>query len=346
MERSSHRDRRHPSSHSRQPAHRVRRCLHARSAGRHRGPGGLQPRAEDPHGQAESPAGAAVSPRGEPIAFLDPESDHRADPHHGRRCARRQLRRLRDPARPPSASGSRAPAPAPNPTRRWSRAFATSPMPCFRAPTVGCSTARTPSARSPPCRSTTSATSSWPSPTTRVFLEVAEKVAGTDERLGRGLLRPADHRRLASAARLHHHPLPRPRAPPGRPSHPRRRRHRHVGLHRRHGALRRQQLPQPAGQGRLGRALPAQDPDRRRGGAVERDAHRPRTPPGSRRSAPSRSTSWSSSSRPPSSSWRSGRRSAPTSSATTPAAGTTSTRSPTPTPGIRTSSTPTSSPSS
>ncbi len=40
---------------------------------------------------------------------------------------------------------------------------------------------------------------------------------GRDERLGARLLRPADHRRLARAARLHDADLPRPRPPPRRP---------------------------------------------------------------------------------------------------------------------------------
>ena len=50
---------------------------------------------------------------------------------------------------------------------RPSGACATSPTPCCRAPTAGCSTARTPWARCRRCRSTTSATSSWPSPAIR-----------------------------------------------------------------------------------------------------------------------------------------------------------------------------------
>ena len=61
------------------------------------------------------------------------------------------------------ASGSRGPAPPASPGPRWSAASATWPMPCSRAPTAGCSTARTPSARSPPCPWTTSGTWPWPS---------------------------------------------------------------------------------------------------------------------------------------------------------------------------------------
>ncbi len=61
---------------------------------------------------------------------------------------------------------------------------------------------------------------------------------GRDEPLGRGLLRPAHHRRLARTARLHDEDLPLPGPAPGRPPRPRRRRIGLLGLHRRPRPLR------------------------------------------------------------------------------------------------------------
>ena len=58
-----------------------------------------------------------------------------------------------------------------------------------------------------------------------VFLAVAEQVAAEMNRWARGLLRPADHRGLASPARLHDADLPRPRPAPRRPPRPLVRRH-------------------------------------------------------------------------------------------------------------------------
>ena len=180
--------------------------------------------------------------------------------------------------------------------------------------------------------------SSWRSP---------RQVAARDEHLGRGLLRPADRRRLAPAARLHHQDLPRRAACTWT-----------TGTSgTRDGAgfsasivdavlyvvNNHQQL---CAGGRVARPVPAQDPDRRRGRALERHARRARSstwacPPGTikvyvlveqleavlpadgdpRRARPR------------------------TSSASTPAAGTTSTASPTRWPGTRRSSIPTSTPS-
>ena len=96
------------------------------------------------------------------IAFLDPQAT----------IARTKIKvqDARDGAfvgarfpRTSSASGFKAPVPRRSRMRRWKTASATSPTRCCRAPTAGCSTARTRSARSRPCRWTTSATSSWPS---------------------------------------------------------------------------------------------------------------------------------------------------------------------------------------
>ena len=66
---------------------------------------------------------------------------------------------------------------------------------------------------------------------------------GRNEPVGHGLLRAADRRRLAQAARVHDQDLPRPRPAPRRPADPPRRRRRLLGLDRRRHALRRQQPP-------------------------------------------------------------------------------------------------------
>ena len=74
----------------------------------------LQPRAEGADGGADRAAGAAVRATASAIAFLEPGRDHPAHRDHGPGRPRRQVRRLRDPARPASGSGSRAPARRPS----------------------------------------------------------------------------------------------------------------------------------------------------------------------------------------------------------------------------------------
>ena len=112
-----------------------------------RRPRAARRRAPPPDERADSPAARAARHRRR-IDFLDPESviprtairvaDARAGNFDGQR----------HPARPaaPVDSGHRPGAPSRD--ARWSRASATSPTRCSRAPTAGCSTARTRSARS------------------------------------------------------------------------------------------------------------------------------------------------------------------------------------------------------
>ena len=104
-----------------------------------------------------------------------------------------------------------------------------------------------------------------------VFLEGRRAGGRRDERVGARLLRTAaiDHR-LEAAARLHDEDLPRARAASRRPPRPARRRRRLFGVDRRCGALRRQQPPAAAQRAVLARAVPAEDPDRRGSGALER----------------------------------------------------------------------------
>ena len=109
-----------------------------------------------------------------------------------------------------------------------------------------------------------------------------------DEQVGDGLLRPADRHRLAQAARLHDQDLSRPRPASRRSPHPQRRRLRLLRLDRRRRALHRQQPPAADRLRRVDRPVSAEDPDRRRSGAVERHpdvaraASRPRRPARSR----------------------------------------------------------------
>ena len=118
------------------------------------------------------------------------------------------------------------------------------------------------------------------------FLAAAEGRRRRDERLGGGLPEAADHRRLARAARLHHHHLPGARPAPGRPPRAHGGRHRPVGLDRRRRAVRGGQ-PRGAARARsLGRPLPAQDPDRRGGGLLAPAAQRAGGPPGAQPPAP------------------------------------------------------------
>ena len=153
------------------------------------------------------------------------------------------------------------------------RACATSRTRCSRAPTAGCSTAKTRSARWPRCRSTTSATSSWPSPRDPRVPRVSPSRSPREmNRWARGFFGRTDYRGLAPAARLHDASIfRRPGPPPRRPSCARRRWHR--GSRRPSStscstwstttrALRAARA--------LGRPLPAQDPDRRGSGALER----------------------------------------------------------------------------
>ena len=118
-----------------------------------------------------------------------------------------------------------------------------------------------------------------------------------DERLGAVVLRPDDHRRLAEAARVHHQDLPRPRPAPRRSPRAARRRPRLLGLDRRSRHLRREQ-PRPAARRRVvAGAVPAEDPDRRRGRALERHHQRGSRRTSACRSARSRPTCSSSSSK-------------------------------------------------
>ena len=82
--------------------------------------------------------------------------------------------------------------------------------------------------------------------------------------------RPID-RRLAHAARLHDEDLPRPRPAPRRPARPPRRRRRLLGLDRRRRRSTSSTTTRALRDGRrVDRAVPAEDPDGRRSGALER----------------------------------------------------------------------------
>ena len=126
---------------------------------------------------------------------------------------------------------------------------------------------------------------------------VAEQVAGEMNSWAQGFFGRADHRRLADAARLHDEDLPRARPAPRRPPRPARRRRRLLRVDRRRRALRRQQPPAPARSRRVARAVPAEDPDRRGSGAVERHPRRRSSSTSACRTARSRSTCSSSRSR-------------------------------------------------
>ena len=84
----------------------------------------------------------------ERIAFLDPRRRRSAARRSRSGRPRRPVRRQRDSRRTCSGSGFRAPARRRGRGRRRRKASATSPTRCSRAPTAGCSTARTRSARS------------------------------------------------------------------------------------------------------------------------------------------------------------------------------------------------------
>ena len=138
-----------------------------------------------------------------------------------------------------------------------------------------------------------------------VFLNAAEQVAAGMNALGTELLPARHRRRLAGAVGVYHQDLPCPRPAPRRPPRARGRRRRVLGIDRGCRDVRDRQPPPHAGAGIVDRALPAQDPDRRGGGAVGCDAGRPgkatsASPPGR-----SRRTCWSSNWRRRSSSWRS-----------------------------------------
>ena len=254
--------------------------------------------------------------RAAPRARVGAAADRRSST---RRADRAHRTSIRSPTRatatstaarsPPtsSASGSRAPGPATRPRASVdAAACATSPTRCCRAPTAGCSTARTPSARSRPWRSTTSATCGWRSPMDPRFLDVADAGRGRDERLGGGLPRAGRSsttgaRQLGFTTRIFR----------ARGLHLD---DRHVRWSGRPGfsasivdlvALRGEQRRDAARRGPLGRPLPAQDPDRRGGRALDGLLDALERAPRRCRSGRSRSTSWSSRSRRASSCWRS-----------------------------------------
>ena len=91
-----------------------------------------------------------------------------------------------------------------------------------------------------------------------------------DEQVGDGLLRQADHRRLAQAAGFHDQDLSRPRPASRRPPRAQRRWLGFLGVDRRRDALHRQQPSAPDRFRRVDRLVSAEDPDRRRSGVVER----------------------------------------------------------------------------
>ena len=131
-----------------------------------------------------------------------------------------------------------------------------------------------------------------------IFLRVAEEVAAEMNALGPGLPGPADIRRLAQAARLHHPDLPSPRTAPRRPPRARSGRHRLFRIDRRPRALRREQPRATAG----ARAGPSSSTSRRSRPPKRRRCGTTCSPRSSGtsgcRSGPSRSTCSSSRSRP------------------------------------------------
>ena len=118
-----------------------------------------------------------------------------------------------------------------------------------------------------------------------------------DERLVAGFFGRPIVTDWRTAARLHHQDLPRPRSAPRRPPRPPRRRRRLLGVDRRSGALRRQQPAARCARRVVARALPAEDPDRRGSGALERHPVGARASSRAAGRARSRSTCWSSSSK-------------------------------------------------
>ena len=289
---------------------------------------------------------AARSRNKERIDFLDPSATIGANQHQGSGCARRQFHRHRDPRRPAAGSGFKAPARPPSRMRRSKRASATSPMRCCPAPTAGCSTARTRSARSATMSLDNQRNLKLAIHRDPVFMKVAEQVAGEMNAVGTGFLR---HARSSTTGKSSSTSRPRSSAPAACTSTTATSATSSgagfsasivdatlyiVNNHRR---LRED--------GVLAGSLPAQDPDRRGGRAVERHPLGARTAPRpagrhhqglrARRAGRSVFPADGDSRRPRAS----------TSSASTPAAGTTSTASPTPWPGTRNSSTRTSTPS-
>ena len=133
-----------------------------------------------------------------------------------------------------------------------------------------------------------------------MFLNVAEQVARRDEPVGARLLRPPTQpidRRLAAQLDFTTK-IFRARGLHLDDRHVRhRRRPRLLGVDRRHGAVRRQQPRAPARGRSVARALPAEDPDGRGSGALERHPRRARAPPRPCRPARSRPTSSSNRSR-------------------------------------------------
>ena len=187
---------------------------------------------------------------------------------------------------------------------------------------------------------------SWRSPAIRSFLKVAEQVAGEMNRWAQELLRPRRSSTTGGAARLHDADLPRPRPAPRRSpraptptapaSRPRSSTPRCTSSTTT-SALREPRL--------VARALPAEDPDGRGSGALERHPGGARAhlglPVGTHQDLRARRADRGV--LPADGDPRRARRR--TSSASTPAAGTTSTACRTRWPGIRRSSTRTSTPS-
>ena len=113
-----------------------------------------------------------------------------------------------------------------------------------------------------------------------VFLGVAERVAGRDERLGAGVFRSPHHRELAHATRAHHPHLPGAWAAPRRPACSPCRHHGALGLHGRHRAVRGEQPSAAETVRPHGRPVSAENPDGRRSGVLEPPAHDARAAPG------------------------------------------------------------------
>ena len=100
-----------------------------------------------------------------------------------------------------------------------------------------------------------------------------------NESVGARLLRPADDRRLVATARLHDEVVSPAGAAPRRPSRRTCRRFRFLSFHRRRDALHRPQPSTAADVRRVPGALPAEDPDGRRSGALERHPFSSRAAP-------------------------------------------------------------------
>ena len=226
----------------------------------------------------------------ERIGFLDPERRHRRHVDHGQGRARGQFRRRRDSRTICSGNGSRAPVRRRGPgasvevgLRNVAYALLSGADGWMFDGEDALGQVSTMSLDNQ--RNLKLAIHRDPR-----FLAVAEQVAGGDEQVGDGLLRQADRRRLAQAARLHDQDLSRARPAPRRSPRPQRRRIGLLGLDRRRHALHRQQPSPPDRFRRVDRAVSAEDPDRGRSGALERHPVVARAASRTRRPARSRPT--------------------------------------------------------